>query len=173
MFALKVFWLACYNKLIKAMKVLSTIFILLTFITIADGQLVKEIRYIGKHKVLFNDEIITKPKNLKPILEAKQDAELNDAFRRYKNRRGLQQVFNRIGTLASPWLVINQFSQPVVNVPPLVLGSAGLGAGLVIKKPSERALKAVIDKYNDLVLLENIRLGRELSQIQVREVDLP
>lgn len=145
------------------MKTIVTIFLLFNFITTTNAQLVKEIRYIGKHKVMFDDKVISKAKYLKPIIEAKQDAELNEAFRKYKNRRGVQQVFARIGTLASPWLVVNQFSQPSVNLPPLVLGSLGLGSAAIIKKPSERALKAVVDKYNDLVLLENIRIERELS----------
>lgn len=141
-----------------------TLFAVFTFFGFTvNAQMIKEMRYLGRHNVMFDAATISKPKHLKPIIEAKQDTELNELFRRYKNRRRLQNVSLYFSSFASPLMVFNQFHRPVINVVPLVVGSTGLGSALLIKRPSERALKDVIDKYNDLVLLEKLQFERELS----------
>lgn len=145
------------------MKCLTLLAVFSLFGFTANAQMIKEMWYIGRHNVMFDNVTISKPKHLKPIIDARQDEELTELYRRYKNRRRFQNVSLYFGSFASPMMVFNQFHHLVINVVPLVVGSTGLGSALLIKRPSERALKDVIDKYNDLVLLEKLQFEHELS----------
>lgn len=60
------------------MKCLTLLAVFSLFGFTANAQMIKEMWYIGRHNVMFDNVTISKPKHLKPIIDAKQDEELTE-----------------------------------------------------------------------------------------------
>ncbi|MFT6205194.1 MAG: hypothetical protein ACI9V1_000865 [Spirosomataceae bacterium] len=131
-----------------------------------NAQFVDEMRYWGKSEVLFNNQVLKKPKQFRLLIEEKNNTGLTKAFKKYKRKHRIHQIFGGFTNAVGPSTAFSEFdgTQQAINYWVIPVVAVTTGEKVLSKKPFHRAIKALVDEYNDVVLIENIRLGRESSQ---------
>jgi hypothetical protein len=120
-------------------------------------------QYIKNKGVLYDKQIIKKPRHLKPIIIAKSNQELTELFKKYRRAQIIQQTIARVRDFGVTYSVLNVLGQPQIQVVPTVMAITGAGGAELLRRPTRYTLKNLVEKYNDLVLLEKIKQERELS----------
>jgi hypothetical protein len=120
-------------------------------------------QYVKNKGVLYNKQIIKKPRHLKPIITAKSNQELTELFKKYRRTQTIQQIIARVRDFGMTYSVLNVLGQPQIQVVPIIMAITGAGGAELLRRPTRYALKDLVEKYNDLVLLEKLELERELS----------
>jgi hypothetical protein len=129
----------------------------------ANGQFMGEIQYIKNKGVMLDRQLIKKPRNLKPIIEAKNNAELTALFKKYRRTHFTQQVIARIRDFGMTYSVLHVFGQPQIQPIPTAMAITGAGGAELLRRPTRYALKELVEQYNDLILIEKIQQEKHLS----------
>jgi hypothetical protein len=131
-----------------------------------NAQFVDGMRYLGKSEVLFNNQVLKKPMQFRLLIEEKNNAGLTKAFKKYKRKHRTHQIFGGFTKAVGPSTAFSEFdgTQQAINYWVVPVVAATTGGKFLSKKPFHRALKALVNEYNDVVLIENIELERELAK---------
>jgi hypothetical protein len=146
---------------------MKTLLFLITFTFFSfyvNAQLIKEMRYAGKHEIVYNDVVLKTPSQIRPLIKEKDNAVLTKVFRKYRRKRQMSQLLGVFGLLFGPATVVNEISDPNPNYGMAGFIAVAAGSAYVAQKPAHRALRKLVDEYNDVVLIERLDLEREFAQ---------
>lgn len=130
----------------------STLLIIFVFIicNCVSGQYYSALEVNSNGKVFFQKNKIKKPKHLKSIIAEKNDAKLNQLFKKYRKKQQIHNLTSRIRDFGLFYGVINEEFKPTINPIPLALGLSGTAASLITRKYRNKYLNELVDYYNYL-----------------------
>lgn len=140
----------------------SLLFALLLSLSVS-AQYANEMRYLKGNQVLFDDKVIKTVGGLKPIILEKNSPELAAAFKKYRLTRFAQQAAARLREFGFGYGVVNVLGRQYVQPLPLAIGTAGVGGAELLRGPSNRSLKQLVEMYNDHLLIERIQIEKQLN----------
>lgn len=126
------------------------------------AQFVGEMQYVKNKGVILEGQMFKKHRAIKSIIDVKNDSELTSLFKKYRRTHSTRQVIARIRDFGLIYSVFNAFAQPQIYPVPLAVGLTAAGGAELLTRPSNTALKNLVEKYNDIVLIEKIKREREL-----------
>lgn len=146
----------------KHLTLLATLFFLSTT---TNAQSAGEMIYLGKNEVLYNGFALKSPKQIRPLIEEKNDEALTKIFKKYKRKHRTRQIFGGFTKTVGPSTAISEFDGTgrQINYWIFPVVAATTGGEILLRKPFQRALKALVEEYNDLILLEKLQVERELK----------
>lgn len=118
----------------------------------------QQMTYVKNGTVSLNDKAIKRPRELKKILEKQNSQELMKVYQKYIWRKRTAQFFSAVAGLGLVSAVENEFGpNPKIN-----WASVGIAVGASITaeffhRPANRALKEIVDIYNEEIYFQPIR----------------
>lgn len=118
----------------------------------------QQMTYIKNGTVSLNDKAIKRPRELKKILEKQNSQELMKVYQKYIWRKRTAQFFSAVAGLGLVSAVEDEFGpNPKIN-----WTSVGIAVGASITaeffhRPANRALKEIVDIYNEEIYFQPIR----------------
>ena len=146
------------------MKSIFVFFYLLIICNCALGQYQSSLIVNSKGKVYFNDKKVKKTKELKSILAEKNSLELNNMFKKYRNKHLLHSLTSRIRDFSLTYGVINEEFKPIIQPIPLAIGIGGTAVSLITRKSQNKHLNELVDYFNYLESAEMYLRKGEKSQ---------
>lgn len=133
------------------------------FLFIINGAFAQKMTYLGHGKISLNEQIIKRPRQLKKVLEEQNSQELTKAFKKYIWRKRSAQFFSTISGLG----LVSSVEEGVFGTRPKInWSSVGIAVGGAITaelfhRPANRALKEIVDIYNEEIYFQPIRKNKE------------
>lgn len=146
------------------MKSKFVFFYLLIICNCALGQYQASLIVNSKGKIYFYDKKIKKTKELKSILAEKKNLELNDLFKKYRNKHLIHNLSSRIRDFGLFYSVINEEFNPTIRPIPLTIGIGGTAVSLITRKSQNKQLNELVDYFNYLESAEMYLRKGEKSQ---------
>lgn len=121
----------------------------------------QEMKYLGRGKILFENDIIKNPRKIKEILIKSKSAELMNKYHNYVLKKRFSQVFSAIGGFGIIYSVEDEFvRKPKVNWYYLTVGIGSSLLAEVFSKASNKKLEELTEIYNDLQLYKRSNIKR-------------
>lgn len=131
---------------------------LLALLIITLGSQAQQMAYQKNGEVSLNEEIIKRPRELKKILEKQNSQELMKAYKKYIHRKRPAQFFSAVAGFGFIMTVEGEFRpKPKINWSFLGLGAAAAITAGFFHRPANRALKEIVDIYNEEIYFQPIR----------------
>ena len=128
---------------------------LLALLIITLGSQAQQMTYIKNGEVSLNKEIIKRPRELKKILEKQNSQELMKVYQKYVWRKRTAQFFTAIAGLGLVSAVEDEFGpNPKINWSFAGLGAAASITAGFFHRPANRALKEIVDIYNEEIYFQ-------------------
>ncbi|WP_156511057.1 MULTISPECIES: hypothetical protein [Emticicia] len=114
--------------------------------------------YVKNGTVSLNDKVIKRPRQLKKILEQQHSQELMKAYKKYVWRKHSAQFFSVISGFGLIMAVEDEFGpNPSINWSFAGLGVAGAITAEFFHRPANRALKEIVELYNEEIYFQPIK----------------
>lgn len=131
---------------------------LLALLIITLGSQAQQMTYQGNGKVSLNKEIIKRPRELKKILEKQKSQELMKAYKKYIWRKHSAEFFTAVAGFSFVMSVEDEFGpNPKINWSFAGLGAAASITAGFFHRPANRALKEIVEIYNEEIYFQPIR----------------
>lgn len=115
----------------------------------AEGLDAQELKYLGHGKIEYKNKVIKKPRKIKEIMLAENSPELMSIYRDYVTKKRLSQFFTIVGGFGLIYSVEDEFGpKPRLNWRFLGLGISATVVAESFSRPSNKALKSLVDEYN-------------------------
>jgi hypothetical protein len=106
----------------------------------------------------LNKEIIKRPRELKKILEEQKSQELMKVYKKYVWKKRSAQFFSAVAGLGLVSAVEDEFGpNPKINWSFAGIGAAAAITAEFFHRPANRALKEIVDIYNEEIYFQPIR----------------
>ncbi len=132
------------------MKSIFIFFYLLIICKCALGQYQSTLKVNSKGKIFFYDKKVKKTKELKSILAEKNNLELNNMFKKYKNKHLVHSLTSRLRDFGLFYGVTNEEFKPTIQPIPLAIGIGGTAVSLITRKSQNKQLNKLVDYFNYL-----------------------
>jgi hypothetical protein len=115
----------------------------------------QQMTYVKNGIVSLNDKVIKRPRELKKILEKQNSQELMKVYKKYVWKKRSAQFFTAIAGLGLVSAVEDEFGPN----PKIHWTSVGIAVGAAITaeffhRPANRALKEIVDIYNEEIYFQ-------------------
>lgn len=131
---------------------------LLLIFSILNDTFAQKMTYLGHGKVSLNEQIIKRPRQLKKVLEKQNSQELMQVYKKYIWRKRTAQFFSIIAGLGLVSAVEDEFGpNPKINWPSVGIAVGGAITAEFFHRPANRALKEIVDIYNEEIYFQPIR----------------
>ena len=123
-------------------------FSILVIFKSASGQYQSTMVVNPNGKIFFNDKKVKKTKELKSILAEKNSSELNNMFKKYRNKHLVHSLISRIRDFSLTYGVINEEFKPTIQPIPLAISIVGTAVSLITRKSQNKQLNELVDYFN-------------------------
>lgn len=118
----------------------------------------QQMTYVKNGTVSLNDKAIKRPRELKKILEKQNSQELMKVYQKYIWRKRTAQFFSVISGLGLVTAVEDEFGpNPKINWLSVGVAVGGAITAEFFHRPANRALKEIVDIYNEEIYFQPIR----------------
>jgi hypothetical protein len=133
------------------------IYKLILILLVSTCAYTQEMVYLGHGKISLNNQIIKKPRQLKKNIQKQNSKELMLSYKKYIRLRRFEKVFLAVGGFGFIYAVENEFTaQPKINFKFLSLGLTSSLVAELFHRPANRALKEIVELYNEEVYFQPI-----------------
>jgi len=115
----------------------------------------QQMTYVKNGIVSLNDKVIKRPRELKKILEKQKSQELMKAYKKYIWRKHSAEFFTAVAGFSFVMSVEDEFGpNPKINWSFAGLGAAASITAGFFHRPANRALKEIVDIYNEEIYFQ-------------------
>jgi hypothetical protein len=115
----------------------------------------QQITYVKNGIVSLNDKVIKRPRELKKILEKQNSQELMKVYKKYIWRKHSAEFFTAVAGFSFVMSVEDEFGpNPKINWSFAGLGAAASITAGFFHRPANRALKEIVDIYNEEIYFQ-------------------